>query len=142
MKIDNHNAPRILAAALFGLACFGVGYLAPHAHAAIAATASPHPIFSDGTPGGFGHGLVTVKSASSALLSPGKARWPCLKNDKCTFSFQFDTSETAQPDIPTCPEPHKTCLQFTGQNYAFESHGPTSYGPKSVYISGSLQFYK
>jgi hypothetical protein len=141
MKIDKEKALRLLIASLFGVACFGLGYLAPHARAAIAATPSPHPMFTDGTPGGFGHGLVTVQSAS---VPPGasKAGWPCLKTDKCTFAFQFDASETGQPDVPTCPKPHQSCLQFTGQNYAFESHGPTSYGPKSVYISGSLQFYK
>lgn len=141
MKNDNKKALRILIASLFGLACFGLGYLAPHARAAIAATSSPHPIFTDGTPGGFGHGLVTVQSASSGL-STTKAAWPCIKSDKCTFAFQFDTSETSQPGVPTCPRAHQSCLQFTGQNYAFETHGPTSYGPKPVYISGSLQFYK
>lgn len=142
MKIAKRRAQQLLTASLLGLACFGLGYVAPHAQAAVAATPSPHPMFTDGTPGGFGHGLVTVKSATSAAASRSKSAWPCLKADTCTFAFQFDTSETSQPDIPTCPRPAQSCLTFTGQRYSFETHGPTSYGPTSVYISGSLQFYK
>jgi hypothetical protein len=142
MKSKTSSTLRSGLATLLLLVGIIIGYLAPHGHEAFASTPSPHPMFSDGTPGGFGHGLVTIHNASAVGLTASKAGWPCLKSDKCTFEFQFDTSDSGVPEIPTCPSAKQSCLQFSGQNYTFETHGPSSFGPKDVYIAGSLQFYK
>ena len=79
MQFEKSNIRRVPIASLLALVCFGLSYLAPHPPAAIAATPSPHPMFSEGNPGGFGHGLVTIRSASTAGLT-APASWPCMKS--------------------------------------------------------------
>jgi hypothetical protein len=126
MKFDGSVVTRILLTSVFAVVCFGGGFLYANR--------------SDGTPGGFGHGLVVIQGATPIS---GGGGWPCGPSDsKCNFAFHFEGSEDAQPTDVAC-EHKQACLTFSGTKYLYEMHNGTyQYGEKPVTINGALEFYK
>jgi hypothetical protein len=141
MDLDRPNLGRVFLTLVFAFACFGAGYLVPHSHPAVAST--PDPLTSDGTPGGFGQGLVSISSATSPGLMASNAAWPCHKGNKCNFQFDFVGSEHSQPEPPACESPHH-CLQFVsdGRNFDWTSYDGSKSKSETIYLAGTLQFYK
>jgi hypothetical protein len=149
MKSSNSNAGRLLLGSLFALACFGVGYLAPHPRVAIAQTPNPTPSL-DNVPGGIGgHGHALITNAAAMQVSGTRAGWPCATHQKCTMDFQFrmTAANSSTPTPFSCKGQHKNCLSFTGQDFMIQDQDRTGTHPSAgtyedVNIAGRIQLFK
>ena len=145
MNFRGSKAIWVVFASFSLLVGVGVGYLAPHSQAAVAAepNRSPDPAASDGTPGGFGHGLITIDSATTPGVTAAHVKWPCIKGDKkCTLEFKFEGSRSGPaPKVP-CPQRSQSCLQFSGTGFQVKVHDGDTFGPEDVAVSGYLLFSK
>jgi hypothetical protein len=134
MKFDRSMVTRIVLTSILAVVSFVVGFFVAGKR-------------GDGTPGGFGHGLVIIEGASP--VSNGLGGWPCGPSNKdCSFAFHFQGSDETQPTAVAC-EHQQACLTFSGHvtdekpDFSYEMHNGTYVYPETpVFISGALEFYK
>ncbi len=141
--------PRALFIAIFGLVCFGAGYIVPHGMQALAQTPNPTPsLFHDNVPGQWlSYGPITVNEASLPMGVTGQ-HWPCAKGEKqCSVTINFKIGLNSAPAAISCPKSHEYCLTFASSAYnvQVQDHNgmmhPSS-GFEKVYAAGLIQFTK
>jgi hypothetical protein len=141
MKPHSSNTPRLLLVALFALACFSAGYLAPHGHVALAQAPKPQCTNKDNVPGGIG-GHGDHATISNAISIAGSKGWPCAQGETCYVEFQVQMALKGTPTPYPCAQQQPNCLTFEGKGFSIESRDPNATQYPNVNVAGRIQLVK